>query len=512
MSNWIIPCNPRLFDVFGAYKKLKFIDWGQSAKNIVMGDIVYIYVGRPIQAIMFKTRVIKDSLTWPDVDRSDEEFNLVDSDDTEEPDLQKRWMRLELVKTYAPQDLALKKLVAHGLRGNIQGPRRVDRGIRALIDLIDSVQPAEAQSSVVRPQIAHAEMEQADKQHVLKSAEDDEASAVESGAAFPTSPEDDDQGDGQNGSGDLKTKTEAVLHELTDKEKDFRLESKPTITVISYQGSVVAKIKYRVSSICVEMDDIPSVHTLYDELRIKSAAYEKSSADPYRWPGKYAFFVDEKDEVTAFMAIIAAAQEGRLNREILHSLPMRAAARDVEAERNQSHPIGEPQSMHQQRATVNHSEDNRRLEKKLDSLIGAIATMYSGKSTAAEPEKSQEEEQDRRFRLEPTQGNAPLLMLRKPTPITGLIFTLRLYGIGLDDNSERYRIFFTNGSGEQLSEPQVIEAAAGGEYNCRFELKSSASEEQTLYLAVQSISAVANEARQLIEFPVKIAFTADFGL
>ena len=103
-------------------------------------------------------------------------------------------------------------------------------------------------------------------------------------------------------------------------------------------------------------------------------------------------------------------------------------------------------------------------------------------------------------------------MLRKPAPITGLIFTLRLSGVGIDDTSEQYQIFFANSSGEQLSEPQAIEAAGGREYNCRFELKSSASEEKTVYLAVQSINAAANEARQLIEFPVKIAFAADFGL
>ena len=170
------------------------------------------------------------------------------------------------------------------------------------------------------------------------------------------------------------------------------------------------------------------------------------------------------------------------------------------------------QNTPQQRAVIHHSEDNRRIEKKLDSLIGAIATMYSGKSTAAELAKPPEEEQDRRLRLEPTQGNAPVLMLRKPAPITGLIFTLRLSGIGIDDTSEQYRLFFTNSIGEQLSETQVIEAAGGREYNCRFELKSSASEEKTIYLAVQSAKAAANEARQLIEFPVKIAFAADFGL
>ena len=42
-TEWIIACNPDKYDVIGAFHELGSIDWTQSA-NIVVGDIVYIYV------------------------------------------------------------------------------------------------------------------------------------------------------------------------------------------------------------------------------------------------------------------------------------------------------------------------------------------------------------------------------------------------------------------------------------------------------------------------------------
>lgn len=157
-------------------------------------------------------------------------------------------------------------------------------------------------------------------------------------------------------------------------------------------------------------------------------------------------------------------------------------------------------------------EIGSRLEKKLDSIIGAIATMYSGKSSAAETDVQVQAETDKRFRIESTQGNGPMLMLKTRPTITGLIFSLKLCAVGLETCTERYQLFFTNKESEPMSEPQEIEVVAGKEYLCRFELKSCASEEKGIYLAIRSVKATPDEVRQLIEIPVKIAFAADFGL
>ena len=131
MANWIIPCNLKYYDVLGAFGKLSRIDWKQSAKNIAVNDMVYIYVGRPIMAIKFKCRVNKINLTSIEID--DSEFVIIGDNYVNYGN----HMELELITSY-DNELTLDKLVVHGLRGNIQGPRRVVEELQEFIDTINS--------------------------------------------------------------------------------------------------------------------------------------------------------------------------------------------------------------------------------------------------------------------------------------------------------------------------------------------------------------------------------------
>lgn len=145
-------------------------------------------------------------------------------------------------------------------------------------------------------------------------------------------------------------------------------------------------------------------------------------------------------------------------------------------------------------ASNKKADDSSRLENKLDFLLGAIANMYPQNSPKADPLQSKPESVDKRFRLEPTSGVAPVLMLRKPTPIIGLIFAIKLIAVGPEDSTEQYRLFFTNKEYERISTSQTIDVIGGEEYTCRFELASSASEEDAVYLVVQGVNSAENEA------------------
>lgn len=367
-----------------------------------------------------------------------------------------------------------------------------------------------------------------------------------SGTTVPASSTDDEQKNGRT----HKVSTETVLQDLIAHDSNVRIDSKDRHTALYYRDSIVASIYYRANAIRIEMRDTPAVHMLYEELLAESLAYQKPSANPYATPGKYAFFVNTEDEETVLLAILIAVQDGRLSAnqapvakkqepeafvtieaDSIHSYEdllaavqsasnaepaAESAQEDLESSTKRTEvqvlPPHESPAVTNSQSHARKPEDSGRLEKKLDSLIGVIANMYSSKGSTPSEEVSAPEETDKRFRLEPIQGNAPMLMLRKPTAIIGLVFALKLYAIGLEGSSEQYRVFFANSQGEQLSEVQLVDVVAGEEYNCRFELKSSASEEKAVYLAVQSVNAAANEARQLIECPVKIAFAADFGL
>ena len=119
----------------GAFRCLKTVDWRQIAKAIEVGDTVYIYTGRPIQAITHKCVVLETNIPYDESDDSDLEFNLSDDADGLQPC--NRCMRLQLVKEYEPQELSYAKLVDYGLVGSIQGQRRTGPYIQAAIDSVE---------------------------------------------------------------------------------------------------------------------------------------------------------------------------------------------------------------------------------------------------------------------------------------------------------------------------------------------------------------------------------------
>ena len=127
MSTWIIPCNVKYYDVISAFNCLKKLNWKQSTR-IEIGDIVYIYVGRPYSAILYKCGVNKVNLPSPEID--DTVFNK----DDEVYGHYGNYMELELMDTYAPSLFTLDKLKEYGLTGNIQGPRKATALIQRLLD------------------------------------------------------------------------------------------------------------------------------------------------------------------------------------------------------------------------------------------------------------------------------------------------------------------------------------------------------------------------------------------
>ena len=70
MGQWIVPCNPNLYDVYSAFKNLSHIDWKQTNSSISVGDEVFIYVAEPISSILYRCRVIKANLSEPQIDDS----------------------------------------------------------------------------------------------------------------------------------------------------------------------------------------------------------------------------------------------------------------------------------------------------------------------------------------------------------------------------------------------------------------------------------------------------------
>ncbi len=62
-NEWIVPANPKYFDIDEALKESNTIMWKQTT-DIKVNDIVYIYVGKPYSSIMYKFRVIEANIPY----------------------------------------------------------------------------------------------------------------------------------------------------------------------------------------------------------------------------------------------------------------------------------------------------------------------------------------------------------------------------------------------------------------------------------------------------------------
>ena len=119
--SWIVPCNCEKYDIIKAFTKYVELDWHSTlqTKNIEMGDIVYIYVGKPFSRLMYKCEVIKTGLPKREID--DSEFVKVP---------QNLWegegFRIRLIDKLDGLELSLEDLNDQGVQGRIQGARKLE--------------------------------------------------------------------------------------------------------------------------------------------------------------------------------------------------------------------------------------------------------------------------------------------------------------------------------------------------------------------------------------------------
>lgn len=107
-GEWIVPANPKYYDVINAFNDTDTIIWKQSSK-ILVGDIVYLYVAEPYSAILFKCEAVETNI----------EYNYKDKNVSMD-----KVMKIKLLKKYKKDEFTFKKLNEYGIKA-IRGPRRV---------------------------------------------------------------------------------------------------------------------------------------------------------------------------------------------------------------------------------------------------------------------------------------------------------------------------------------------------------------------------------------------------
>ena len=108
ISRWIVPANPRWFDL---EEILRPDEAGtflfKQSSSVEVGDIVFLYVAAPVSAIRYKCEAVEVNI--PD-DYKDEHVTV------------KKLMRLKTVKEYSDPPVGLSLMREHGVT-TVRGPR-----------------------------------------------------------------------------------------------------------------------------------------------------------------------------------------------------------------------------------------------------------------------------------------------------------------------------------------------------------------------------------------------------
>lgn len=117
-KEWIIPANPKFYDVEKAFAENREITWKQGA-GIRSGDTVYMYVASPVSAIRYKCKVLETDIPY---DYADKNLTI------------KALMKIRLEKVYDPDEFTFARLGEEFGIFAIRGPRGVPHSLSCSLD------------------------------------------------------------------------------------------------------------------------------------------------------------------------------------------------------------------------------------------------------------------------------------------------------------------------------------------------------------------------------------------
>ena len=114
-KEWIVPANPKYYDIVHAFDERDELDWKQGA-GIRTGDTVFIYVAAPVSAILYKCLVTETDIPF---EYADKHLSMT------------ALMKLQLKKRYAPDRFTFEKLKSDHRIFAVRGPRGVPHSLSA---------------------------------------------------------------------------------------------------------------------------------------------------------------------------------------------------------------------------------------------------------------------------------------------------------------------------------------------------------------------------------------------
>ena len=112
-KEWIIPANPKYYDIVHAFDDTDEISWKQGS-GIRTGDTVFMYVGSPVSAILYKCKVMETDIPY-----SYQDDNLTI----------KALMKIKLLKRYKPEKFTFEVLSREYGIYAVRGPRGIPNSL-----------------------------------------------------------------------------------------------------------------------------------------------------------------------------------------------------------------------------------------------------------------------------------------------------------------------------------------------------------------------------------------------
>lgn len=107
---WIIPANPKVYDIISDFKKSDIMTWNHQS-SMELGDIIYIYMTKPMGYIKYKSQII---------------------------DINDNIMTIKLIKEFDDNLLTFDLLNNYGLK-SVRSPRRIPDKLNSFLETIREV-------------------------------------------------------------------------------------------------------------------------------------------------------------------------------------------------------------------------------------------------------------------------------------------------------------------------------------------------------------------------------------
>lgn len=116
-KEWIIPANPKYFDIVHAFDDKDLINWKQGA-GIKKGDTVFMYVAAPVSAVLYKCKVIETDIPY----EHENKYITI-----------RALMKIKLQKRYAPDRFTFGVLKEEYGIFAVRGPRGIPNSLSAAL-------------------------------------------------------------------------------------------------------------------------------------------------------------------------------------------------------------------------------------------------------------------------------------------------------------------------------------------------------------------------------------------